>query len=467
MLKNIFFVFLLISNFSIAQVTIKLVSIPDNTPENAKLFIAGNFNNWSPNDTTYLLTKNYKGEYFIDLPIQAKNYEFKFTLGSWSSTEMKAGGGDLGNRILNARKDTLVTLSIQNWESLGDSPVGYSSSHAFLLSENFPMNDVTKTRRIWVYLPAEYYTQATKKFPVLYMQDGQNLFSTSTAANGEWEVDETLNELEKKGNFGVIVIGIENGGNERLNEYSPWKNPEYGGGKGKDYLDFVAYKLKPAIDLLYRTKPEREQTAIMGSSMGALITLYAAMKYESVFSKFGVFSPSLWFSDSIYRMPKQCSHYYFSNIYLMSGILESSTQAKETYAMRDSLLLNGFEKEEIRCEIKNDGTHSEWFWKREFAACVNWLFSAKDTSNRNTFKMDLTKKDFEIQFLPMDNVLLIRTAGLEGASLLTIRNEVGTLIVKKQFENFDYVNLSKYKTGYYTLLVKNGTFMSSKIFEKK
>jgi predicted alpha/beta superfamily hydrolase len=365
---------LLFSSTCFSQITITLVSVPENTPEHATIFISGNFNSWVSNDEKFILKKNSKGNYFIDLPINAFPYEFKFTLGSWNSSEMSTGGGDISNRILAAKRDTSVQLKIESWKSTEGAKQKVPAKSVLVLSENFPMKKLNKTRRIWVYLPQDYTQQATKSYPVLYMHDGQNLFSNTTANNGEWEVDETLMDLELKGDSGIIVVGIDNAGTDKIDDFSPWKNPIYGGGNAVAYMDFIAFELKPVIDLLYRTKPERIHTGIMGSGMGGLTTLYAALKYESTFSKFGVFSPALWFSDSIYTLPAKDFHTQSSKVYLMSGILENSTQAIETYNMRDSLLKHCFTKSEIKCEIKNDGVHSEWFWKREFAACYEWLY---------------------------------------------------------------------------------------------
>lgn len=467
MRKYILLLFLLFSLVSFAQVTLKIVKVPDNTPENAEIFIAGNFNNWSPNDTAFRLTQNYKGQYFIDLPTKPENYEFKFTLGSWNSTEMSVGGGDISNRKLFGGKDTVVSFTIENWKSLGTDARHIAAPQAFVLSDNFPMNKLNKTRRVWVYLPQDYSASANKRYPVLYMQDGQNLFSASTAANGEWEVDETLSELEKKENAGVIIVAIDNGGAERIDEYSPWNNPEYGGGKGKEYLDFIAYSLKPCIDMLYRTKPDRLHTGIMGSSLGALVSLYAAFKYEQVFSKFGIFSPSLWLSDSIYMLPKTTCHKYPSKIYLMSGILESATQAQETYNMRDTLLKHGFAKEEVRCEIKNDGTHSEWFWKREFAECYNWLFEEEKNGNEPIAASKLLTQDFELELSNNYNALAIHSIGLSGRSLLVIKNESGRVYVQKHIGDNANINLSKFRKGTYTVALSNGNFKGAKTIEKK
>ena len=150
---------------------------------------------------------------------------------------------------------------------------------------------------IWLYLPPDYAT-STKRYPVIYMQDGQNLFDNKTSFSGEWEVDETLNKLHSEGDYGAIVVGIDNGGNKRLDEYSPWKNSSYGGGEGDAYIDFIVQSLKPYIDTNYRTLSAPEYTCIFGSSLGALIATYAAIKYPGIFGKAGAFSPAYWFNIS-------------------------------------------------------------------------------------------------------------------------------------------------------------------------
>src|SRR5690606_19220055 len=151
------------------------------------------------------------------------------------------------------------------------------------------------TRRIWIYLPADYLT-SNRKYPVVYMHDGQNLFDELTSFSGEWKVDETLDQLFGNGEQQAIIVGIDNGGSERLNEYSPWKNAIHGGGKGALYSDFLANTLKPYIDKTYRTRPQASHTALMGSSMGGLITFYTGMQYPQKFGRLGIFSPSFWFA---------------------------------------------------------------------------------------------------------------------------------------------------------------------------
>ena len=169
-----------------------------------------------------------------------------------------------------------------------------------LLSNNFYMPQLNKNRRIWIYLPNDYETNTNKRYPVLYMHDGQNCFDKTTAFAGEWGIDETLNYKEKNGDKGCIVVAIDNGGASRLDEYSPYVNSQYGGGKGDDYLDFLALTLKPFIDSAYRTFPDKNNTAMAGSSMGGLITMYALFKYPNIYGKAGIFSPAFWFSNQLY-----------------------------------------------------------------------------------------------------------------------------------------------------------------------
>jgi predicted alpha/beta superfamily hydrolase len=206
------------------------------------------------------------------------------------------------------------------------------------------------------------------------MHDGQNLFDASTSFSGEWEVDETLNNLFASGDEGVIIVGLENGGATRTEEYTPWSNEKYGGGRGGDYINFLVTKVKPYIDSNYRTKSDRNHTGIMGSSLGGLISLYAAIKYQDVFGKAGVFSPSLWFSEDIYSHVENIGKKNDMKIYLLGGELESETLIKEMDKMVGILHKIGFKDTEIKMISRADGDHNEAFWAREFSDCYSWLF---------------------------------------------------------------------------------------------
>lgn len=151
------------------------------------------------------------------------------------------------------------------------------------------ITELNINRRIWVYVPGDYAI-TEKKYPVLYMQDGQNLFDVQTSFSGEWQIDEYLDSV----NFAGLVVGIDNGGDRRINEYNPNNTEEHGIGLGRAYLNVLVTILKPYIDKNFRTIPGPGHTAIAGSSLGGLISFYAGLFYPKVFGAIGVISPSFW-----------------------------------------------------------------------------------------------------------------------------------------------------------------------------
>ncbi|HQW04114.1 MAG TPA: alpha/beta hydrolase-fold protein, partial [Saprospiraceae bacterium] len=242
-----------------------------------------------------------------------------------------------------------------------------------ILDEDFFIPQLNRSRRVWLYLPPDYAT-ATKRYPVIYMQDGQNLFDVLTSFSGEWKVDESMNDLFDTGDYGAIVVGIDNGGGERINEYSPWINPNYGGGDGEAYADFLATTLKPYIDSTYRTLSGREYTAIAGSSLGANISMYAAVEHQDIFSKVGIFSPAFWFSDSSFIHLQAKGITQDLRVYFVAGQNESATIIADMMAMYDALIDAGQDESEMYFLSEPDGAHSEWFWAREYPDCYEWLF---------------------------------------------------------------------------------------------
>src|SRR5690606_34357272 len=150
-------------------------------------------------------------------------------------------------------------------------------------------------RDVFVYLPPSYATSG-RHYPVLYMQDGQNLFDDDLSFAGAWHVDETMEALAAEG-IEAIVVGVSNIAEARLDEYSPFVDPRQGGGRGDEYLAFLTATLKPLIDAQFRTRREAEWTAIAGSSMGGLISLYALLHRPDVFGAAAAMSPSLWFAS--------------------------------------------------------------------------------------------------------------------------------------------------------------------------
>ena len=224
------------------------------------------------------------------------------------------------------------------------------------------------TKKIWIYLPKNYSASA-KKYSVIYMHDAQNLFDAKTSYSGEWNIDEKLDSLSAP----VIVVGIEHGNEKRIDELTPYKNEKYGGGNADNYLDFIVNTLKPYIDKNYRTKSKPKNTIIMGSSLGGLISYYAILKYPQVFGKAGVFSPSFWFSNSIYAKTEEASKIK-TKIYFLCGDKESDDMVKDMTKMERLL-------DTKRCyclhltksKIVKNGEHNEKLWRDGFVKAVLWL----------------------------------------------------------------------------------------------
>lgn len=225
------------------------------------------------------------------------------------------------------------------------------------------------TKKIWIYLPQDY-SISQDKYPVLYLHDGQNLFDDTTAFAGEWHIDETLDSLKAK----VIVVGIAHGNEKRIDELTPFKNEQYGGGNGDLYLAFIVNQLKPYIDRVYRTKKGKYNTAIGGSSLGGLISYYATLKYPKIFGKCIVFSPAFWINPELFTLTEQTKTLK-SKIYFMCGDSESDTMVNDMERMITALSTT-------RCSclhltkkaIIAHGKHTEKLWSNEFAKAYLWLF---------------------------------------------------------------------------------------------
>lgn len=228
------------------------------------------------------------------------------------------------------------------------------------------------TKKIWLYLPKNYEA-SKKKYPLIYMHDAQNLFDAKTSYVGEWNVDEKLDSL----NAEVIIVGIEHGNEKRMSELTPYKNAKYGGGDADNYLDFIIKTLKPAIDAKYRTKSKAKNTAIMGSSLGGLVSYYAVMKHPEVFGKAGVFSPSFWFNrKEIIELTKTIPKIK-TKIYFLCGDNEGDADMITDLNQIDDLLSEKRSKSKhlTKKTIVKGGQHNEKLWRDGFVNAYLWLFN--------------------------------------------------------------------------------------------
>ena len=369
--------------------TIRLTSVPAATPAGAPIYVAGTFNNWNPAADAFRLTAE-AGQYVITLPDSVRGpVAFKFTLGSWDRVEEGGGGDDVPNRTIQVPASGPATYSgtVAAWRSGPVAPRPHTATASVsVLDTAFRMPQLGRTRRVWLYLPPGYATSG-RTYPVLYLHDGQNVFDAATSFAGEWGVDETLDSLHALGDPGVIVVAVDNGGADRMNEYQPWRSTDarYGGGEGAPYVDFLVQTLKPYIDAHYRTRPDRANTGIGGSSLGGIISIYAALEYPDVFGRVLIFSAPFFFQPQLFTMARayrprpSATRFYFD-----TGLDEGATElglphramAHSLQAMVDTLAGAGVDTTADVCALlPADGVHSEWFWRREFPAAYRFLFA--------------------------------------------------------------------------------------------
>jgi len=239
------------------------------------------------------------------------------------------------------------------------------------------IKQLDRYRRLRIYLPPDY-DSTNKSYPVLYMHDAQNLFDVYTSYTGEWGVDDILNAMYDSIGFSLIVIGIDNGERLRINEYLPWDNKKYGKGEGADFVKFIVEDLKPMIDAKYRTLPDRENTGIMGSSMGGLISHYAIFKYPEVFGKAGILSPAYWISvDKVFNFTRDSKTDLDIKLYMLVGRKEGRTVVKDCKQMKKTLNEINFNPNNFILKIDDKGKHCEAFWSLYFEDAISFLYDLK------------------------------------------------------------------------------------------
>jgi len=244
----------------------------------------------------------------------------------------------------------------------------HSAVNVEVIEEAFYMPQLDRSRRIWIYKPTGYY-QNDKKYPVVYMQDGQNLFDEAVAFGEEWGIDETLNSMLAE----CLIVGIDNS-EHRMKEYKCHDDEEFGPGEGRKYIQFIIETLKPVIDLNFRTMPEREHTHIAGSSMGGLISLYAAVHFPETFGGAGVFSPSLWLVPNVkeeFELLLKPNPEYPQRFYFYGGAQEGSNMVEHIDSIAG--LLKKYEHLAVDVAIDPDGEHSEYHWRNKFPDYYEWL----------------------------------------------------------------------------------------------
>jgi predicted alpha/beta superfamily hydrolase len=232
-------------------------------------------------------------------------------------------------------------------------------------------------RKLRVYLPPDY-AQSSRRYPVLYMFDGQNLFDDATSYAGEWGVDETMDVLAREG-FPAIVVGIDHGGERRFNELIPYWNVRFLPNSGALFIDDVVHAIKPFVDANYRTLPDRDHTAVVGSSLGGLSADYAIHRYPEVFGKAGVFSPSYWVSEEAFAVARSTPLPVGSRVYLYTGGREGGDSVSQLETMASILRTHSSSADNVTVRVVPEAEHNEAAWRAEFPHAVRWLFNVGTT----------------------------------------------------------------------------------------
>ena len=355
------------------ELHIKLkTTIGDSRP----VFLTGNFNNWKTNDPAYKMKEQEPGYYsFVFREVASLPFplEYKYVRGSWDFEELDVRGSRIPNRRLKAYRRKVEDF-VPQWETEGFSFNPELLPQIEVVSENFEIPQLITTRRIAVLLPHDYHS-SDKRYPVLYLQDGQNLFNEN-APFGNWAVDKRMALLAEENKHEIIIVSIDHAEKDRITEFTPTYETKLGHGDGKKYARFLADTLKPFIDKNYRTLSARMYTGIGGSSMGALISIYAGLIYPEVYSKLMIFSPSLWVSPNIPFQLLDLSPGETTRLYLYGGAQESENMVPNMEHLIATLEKKGWNGSLLsyKMKINPDGKHSESFWGEAFPDAVRWLY---------------------------------------------------------------------------------------------
>lgn len=345
------------------------------------LYITGAFNRWSPADPGSILKKTADGREYTITGLKSGLLEFKFTRGDWKTLESTVDGRLVAPRRAIINRDTTLYCKIENWRD--DFPESTASARVKGWKDSLYIPALENYKKVWVYLP-EGYERSDKRYPVIYMHDGQDLFDEATSQGRigplEWGVDETIDSSKNA----AIVVAIEHDHQKerRIMEYYVRPNSVNPEVYGEAYLNFIVKTLKPAVDREFRTLPEKAHTAMAGSSMGGLLTFYAGLLYPETFGILGVLSPSIWLDEqNIYKeiatikLPEEIKtqKYFF-----YGGGNENRLKPDGSFVtMNEDVLRSSAEFQkygsEIRISVNPEGRHGAWYWRTAFAEFYHWI----------------------------------------------------------------------------------------------
>ena len=342
--------------------------------DNRPIYISGNFNDWAPDKEDFRLQKQGEGLYALHYPISyplPDMLEYKYTKGGWDQVELDEFGHPSNNRVLNTIEGKVQDF-VPHWRMNGANLPENVMPEIHLISDEFEMPQLQRKRAVYILLP-KGYERSKKHYPVLYLQDAQDLFGGDTEMN-KWGIDKQMAILAARGHGDVIIVAIAHGGEDRFAEYSPYNNPKLGKGEGRKYIHFLTRTLKPYIDKNYRTIPTREATGIGGSSLAGLISIYAGLMAPELFGRLMIFSPSLWVSPNIYFDAIDFLSHLPAKLYVYVGEEEGEVAIQNVEKLKQTLERQGKKRIEIQLSVDPSGEQSQMQWGKEFPKAVEWLY---------------------------------------------------------------------------------------------
>jgi len=316
-----------------------------------------------------------------------------------------------------------VKISASSFVPIDSNAEMVKQQSRLIVIEGFHASMLNNDRSLHVYLPPGYYSNKDKKFPVLYVHDGKSVFELSDWSKESLNMHITADRLISEGRIQeVIIVGIDNIAESRMNEYTHWNGVDMGKpikGKGLLYEDFVINDVKPFIDKNFRTLADRENTALMGASIGGFSTFNIGFRHSEVFSKLAMLSPYLGWGDG--RLYKEISQGYFKDkkplkMWIDVGSEEGGFVDMAAYGI---LLLyqNGYKyAEELAAYEAPGGGHSERYWAERVAPVLVYFYGdiGKPVSVELFTNKTISTKDSQIAHV---NAVLTYDSGFKMTDL--------------------------------------------------
>ncbi len=341
------------------------------------IYIVGNFNNWRVDEERFRLKRIAQGRFSFHFPNDValpEVLEYKYVRGGWDNQELDAFGNILQNRTVR-NPNGILRDAVPRWKNYGLEFNPKYLPKKLIISDNFFSEELQNHRKITALLPYNYAYNLTRRYPVLYLHDGQNLFNEKSPF-GNWEIDKKLAVLAEIGKGEIIVIAIDHTEKDRAEEFIVEPTRRFAQAKGRDYIRFVAQTVKPFIDTQLRTLTDRENTCLGGSSLGGLISIHAGLMYPEIFGKMMIFSPSFWVEQKIGFQNLPPIQNFPIKAYIYGGGEEGSNMLQNIEKFTNHIHNHGFDTSllNIKTHLNPSGKHSEARWGEEFSAAVDWLF---------------------------------------------------------------------------------------------